>query len=764
MKRKSFLNNLFYRFDNYPRHYFVFWFFIIFFFFIIWKVFSYTVLNYDFYKNLADKQQYWKVSIPVTRWNIYSWTNSWTVLATSVSLKDLAIDPTMIWDKNKLKLYLKDIVYKQICYLKPSNDCYLNLLRFTKTLEIKDFRNEELFVKWIILDHINNELKNTRLTQVLISDSINEEEYSKISSLNFNWVYLNGANLYVNPEEIIDEELVSRELAFILWLEKDRLNYLIRKRDRKYIAIINKLSISLWEEIEDFLSNEKESFSRWMINEENTIFNFLILSPNPHRFYPELNVWSQIIWFVDSSWAWHYWLEWYFNNLLKWQSSEIVSKIDINWRIIDPIWFSKESLVWEWVNIHTTIDRNVQKKAEEILEYWVKKYNANKWTIVVMDPKTWAIITMANYPNFDPNNPWDVYEIEKVSPQKYQNPEIDLLWKIVLVEDNEFWEEFYYDSKKIYLRVAEREELWNTALVKYKYKNDFWAWVYKNDAISWLYEPWSIMKSITVAIWLDSWEITRNSMYLDEWKLTIDNFEIKNVSDKCLWYNSFANALNYSCNVWMIRISQKYGKAIAYEYLNNFWFWTPTNISLDWESYQAIENYEKWSSAKLYTTSYWLWISVTPLQMATAYSVIANGWLYITPRIVDYIKTPDWKILKYRPEIQRRVIKEETSDTMISMLLDSVESWVANNWKIEWYNIAWKTWTSQIAYKWKYETWVWSTIWSFAWFWPVEDPRFVVIVRLDRPRESEYGWSTSAFLFKEMMKYLLDYYAIPSKK
>ena len=131
------------------------------------------------------------------------------------------------------------------------------------------------------------------------------------------------------------------------------------------------------------------------------------------------------------------------------------------------------------------------------------------------------------------------------------------------------------------------------------------------------------------------------------------------------------------------------------------------------------------------------------------------------PRIVDFIEFPNWKIIKFKDEIVKRVIKKSTSDLMNSMLNSSINDWVAKNWNVEWYSLAWKTWTSQIPYKWKYEKWIWSTIASFAWYWPIQDPKFVIVVKLERPRVSEYWWATSAFLFKETAEYLLDYYWIP---
>jgi stage V sporulation protein D (sporulation-specific penicillin-binding protein) len=500
--------------------------------------------------------------------------------------------------------------------------------------------------------------------------------------------------------------------------------------------------------------------------EENSINSFFILTPNPSRYYPEWNLASQVIWFVDNSWAWNYWIEWYFNDILKWNNGEIISRKDTNGRIIDTISLNEEDLIWEWVQIYLTIDRNIQKKVEEILENWVKQYKANKGRVIIMNPKTGDIIAMANYPSFDLNNFWDVYELEKVSYYEYPNPTTDLLWYPILVEDSEVWAKFVYDNKEIYLREATREELWDTLLVKYKYKNDYWAGVYRNDIVSALFEPGSIMKPLTVAIWIDTWEITPDSTYNDEWFANIDQFTIKNASNQCLWFHTFWHALNRSCNVWMVRIADKIWKVLMHQYLEDFWIWILTWIELQWEANARLEDWEKWSRAWLFTRSYGLWVSLTQLQMASAYNVIANWWIYIKPKIIDKIVYPDGREVVYKPEELRRVIKESTSKTVVDMMYDWTHNgqWLTEGGHVEWYRFALKSGTAQIAYRWQYETWIGSTIGSFAGFWPIEDPQFTMIVTLERPRTNEWWASTSWKIWQEIATYLVDYLEIPKRK
>lgn len=739
-------------------------FFVIFCFFIIVKLFSYTVLNYDFYTELADNQQIWEVTLPVNRWTIFSWWERETIFWTSLNLYDLAIDPQIVWDKNYLWEFLTWIIYSELCESKTYSNCESNLLKFLKVLELEDFSYDEEYVKWKISERIVSRLSQEKVTSVLIDREIEIEEIEKLASYNLKWVYPSGNYVYVNPEEFSWSESDLKILSAALSTNEERLKYLTRSRDLRYIPILNKLSISSSEYIKDYIEWENDALNKWILEKENSIGWFFILTANPNRYYPENDVASQVIWFVDNAWVWHYWIEWQFNELLEWNNWQIVSTKDIQWRIIDPVSLDKESITSEWVEIVSTIDRNVQRKVENILEWWVDQFRANKWTVVVMNPKTWDVIAMANYPTYDLNNYGDVYDLEKVKYSEYPDPKIDLLWFPVFVEDYENWDKFYYDSKEIYLRDATIDELWNIAVVKYKYKNDYWAQVYSNDAISALYEPGSIMKWITVAIWLDTWEITENSMYLDEWSVNIDEYTISNVSDSCLWYHTFWHALNFSCNVWMIRIVQRIWKVIMHQYFEDFGFSEVTWIDLQWEVYNELAPWEKWPVSRLLTNSYWLWISVTPLQMASAYNVLANWWVYIKPKIIDKIRFPDWKVINYKTEVERRVIKESTSETVTKMLLDSTVNWVANTWAVEWYSVAWKTWTAQILYKWVYQKWIWNTIGSFAWYWPVEDPIFTIIVKLDRPRTSEYGWQTAAYVFRDIATYLFDYYEIPKKE
>lgn len=767
--RKHTISDIFFGFfDRYPREYFVIAFFAIFYFAIIWETFSYTVVHHEFYDELAYRQQVWEVEIPVTRGSIYSLgSNSrgeGTVLSTSVNLNDIAIDPQIEGDKWKLATFLTDIIYKEMCYLKTNRECYNDLLRFLRVLDIPDYQFEEEFIKNAISQRVIERISKDKITSVKLRENVSPEDEMLMTTWNIAWVYPSQNGLYVNPEELVNvEEFVTKYIS-LYWWNRESITHAVRKRDLRYVPMYQKLSLAVSDEIEQYIADERQALSQWIIDKQDTIGGFIILSPHAQRIYPEKTTGAQILWFLDNSGVGRYGLEWYFNNLLRWNPWELVAKKDIQGRSIDPVSFWKDDVdALEWVDIKTTIDRNVQSKVEEILEAGVKKYRANKGSVVVLEPKTGKILSMANYPSYDPNNPWEVYELKKVNYVEYPDPETDLLWKAVLVEDIERGDKYIYDGNVVYLREALREEYADYEKTKYIYKNEFWAWVYQNETISSLYEPGSIMKTITIAAGIDTGEIKRYDFYEDKWFVNIDNFTIKNVDSKCLGYNTFQHGFNYSCNVWMIRIVQKMWRALVHKYFVDFWFWEPTGVTLDGEVSSKIESYEKWSIAKLLTSSYGLWVSVTPLQIASAYATIANGGIYMKPYLVESIEYSDGKKVDYKPQPIRRVLKEETAKIVSDMLVSSVDDWVAGNGRVEWYSIAGKTGTSPIAYRWKYETWIASTTGSFAGFAPAEDPKFVILVKLDRPRTSQYWGATSAYIFSDIAKELLEYYAIPKK-
>lgn len=763
---KSKLNIIIRYLDNLDRTKVIFFLFSCYALVIIITAFKYSVLENKYYSKLAEWQQTKVITNSVSRGTIYSNNNPVGVLSTSTDLSDLAIDPKQPWSREKLVPFLTDILFREFCFLKEEELCKNNIEIFIKIDTLENWIYDENFIKSKITEELNKRIDKKNVDFVLIKENLDEKDKIKVMSIWNDALIIKNDALYFdfNKKVTILNDTIDKLNEFF-GIPKDFLQKLFTPKEVRYIKLVSKLNLQNKDKIDERIKNELSAINKWLLEEKDSINKFIILEPNPTRFYPEKNLASQILGFVDNWWNWRYWVEWYFNEELKWQEWVKITKKDISWKPIGPYEQLDKKLI-NGSDVKLTIDRNVQKAISKILEDGIKEFRANKWSVVVMDPKTWAIVAMASYPDFDPNNFWSVYELEKVNYSKYPNPGFDLLWLPVFVEDSSnFQDELKYEWKMIKLRLANEKELTNRAIPKYKFKNNLGPWTYINDTIGSLYEPGSVFKAITTSIWVDTWDIKPSDYYQDKWFVQIDNFKIKNVSKECIGYHTYSHALDWSCNVWMIDIVKKIWSSLFYKYINDFGFGNKTNITLEWEVFGKIEPYEKWSKAKLFTQSFGQWITATVLQMATAYSVIANWWVYMQPYIVDTRTLPNWQVIKNMPTPLRRVIKEETSKKIIAMLTEWATIWFAKKWWVEGYDMAWKTGTSQIASKWKYEQdGPWHTITSYGWFGPSSNPKFVMIVKIERPRTAEFSETTSSALFSKMSKYLLNYYAIPKSK
>ncbi|MDD2486978.1 MAG: penicillin-binding protein 2 [Candidatus Gracilibacteria bacterium] len=755
------LNILLKKIEHFDRQKVVFYSFAFFSFIIISTAFKYSVTDYEYYKNLADRQQTTIIKNPVSRGTIYSNNDPVGVLSTSTDLSDLAIDPQEIGSKEKLITFLTDTAYDELCQTEQSENCLGNLLNFVKKTELEDFSYDATYIKNKIRDEVKSRVEKKYVDSVSIKSNLTQDEMNKLTDLGFDGLFFVINNLYADPTKIMDEDKFSKEVSKITGIDEQTIKNIIKKRQVRYTRILSKLSLSVKDKIDTRIANEKNAISKGLLSDENSIYKYIILEPRPTRFYPEKNLASQIIGFVNNTGEGRYGIEGYFNEELKGKDGLKISKKDISGRAIGLDEMSEQKII-NGADIKLTIDRNIQKEVSKILGEGIKEFRANRGSVVIMDPKTGAIISMVNYPDFDPNDFGSVFELEKVSYGKYPNPGFDLLGMPIFVEDSINGTDFVFNNKKIKLRTATENESFNSAIPKYKYKNNFGPGVYANDAVGSLYEPGSVFKAITTAIGIDTGDIKPSDLYTDRGFVEIDNFKISNVGKECIGTHTYSHALDWSCNVGMIDIVKKIGSALFYKYVLDFGYGQKTNITLEGEVFGKIQPYEKWSKAKLFTQSFGQGITSTVLQMATAYSVLANGGVYMQPYIVDSITLPNGQIINNAPTPIRRVIKEETSKQIIAMLTEGANIGFAKKGGVEGYDMAGKTGTSQIASKGKYEVGTAGhTITSYGGFGPSSNPKFVMIVKIDRPRSAVYAETTSSALYSRIAKYLLNYYSIP---
>ena len=744
-------------------------FFVFIAFILLSAAFRYTIIDGYYYRTLADRQQTAKITNSVSRGSIYTKNEPIGVLATSADLPDLAIDPTASGSHDALLDFLVQVYRREACGIAFDLSCVERSYELMRMPLAQGAKVTSQGLDGTIRSFLQTKLSQEYVTSSLLKENLTPKELDAFVQFTSNnqvgsGIYLIANNIYVNPMLISLSDDQKKNLQDIFGLTNADLTKSLLQRKVRYIKVLSQMSFATKEFIDERLSQTASQ----MGNDVWDIKNFIIIEPNPSRYYPEKSVWSQITGFVDKNGVGKYGIEAYFEKELQWREGVRSAKKDIHGRAIENFDLDNDRTI-NGSDITLTIDRNIQKYLGDRLERATKEFRANRVSAVILNPKTGAVIAMASAPGYDPNEYSRVYDLEMVNPDDHEDIGFDFLGMPLFVEDAIKGTSSVVNGQVVKLRDATEEERENPLVKKYQYKNSVGPLAYMSDPVASLYEPGSIFKPITVAIGIDSGEIRPSDVYYDAGSIKIDQFTISNLAKECIGQHTYTHALDWSCNVWMIDIVKKVGKNIFSEYIRDFWFGIRTNITMKEEVFAEIENVDKWSRSKLYTNSFWQGIATTLIQMAAAYGVLANGGIYMQPYLVDSITLPNGQIQKTEPVEMRRVVKSETTKLVTDMMVEGATIWYAKKGAVPWYKIAGKTGTSQIPSRWWYEKGphgetIGRTFTSYGWFAPAYDPKFVLIVKAERPRTWQYAEATTALVFSDIAKYLLEYYGIPKDR
>ena len=195
-------------------------------------------------------------------------------------------------------------------------------------------------------------------------------------------------------------------------------------------------------------------------------------------------------------------------------------------------------------------------------------------------------------------------------------------------------------------------------------------------------------------------------------------------------------------------------------------FGEKTGLELEGESKGDIKNLIKKPVGELYaaTASYGQGIAVTPIQMAAAFLAVANNGVMMQPYIVKEIVKPDGQKNETKPKIIGRIISEKAAIMLGGMMVKVVENGHGKRAGVKGYYVAGKTGTAQVARKDGRGYQAGAHIGSFAGFAPVDDPKFVMLVRIDQPRDVEWAESSAAPLFGQLAEYMLNYWQVPRER
>jgi stage V sporulation protein D (sporulation-specific penicillin-binding protein) len=341
--------------------------------------------------------------------------------------------------------------------------------------------------------------------------------------------------------------------------------------------------------------------------------------------------------------------------------------------------------------IVTTIDPYLQFEAERLLRASVKKWSARSATAIVMDPWTGELLAVANLPDFDPAR--------------------------FAVSSSDSW---------------------------------------RDRAISDAYEPGSTFKLITAAAALESGRFSTSSRFPARDTLEIGGRTIHNAEDGMMAANlgseTIEDIVAYSHNVGAAEVGLATGPAAMYRMIRKFGFGDPTQVELPGENPGIVNPPSQWSGSSLATISFGHSISITPLALLRAYAAIANGGVLLRPRIVDAIEDGDGRLVyRYGREVEHRAIAPATAATLRHILRAVVVRGTGNpTAQVAGYTTAGKTGTAQVVENGRYLSSAYIA--SFVGMIPAEHPRFVILVKVERPHGSIYGSQVAAPVFAELAR------------
>ncbi|OGB75137.1 hypothetical protein A2810_00690 [candidate division Kazan bacterium RIFCSPHIGHO2_01_FULL_49_10] len=293
------------------------------------------------------------------------------------------------------------------------------------------------------------------------------------------------------------------------------------------------------------------------------------------------------------------------------------------------------------------------------------------------------------------------------------------------------------------------------------YYNEYPLENFSNPNVAAVYEPGSVFKVITMAAGIDAGLVSPSTTYTDPGEVKIEDRTIKNSDLKANGVQTMTQVLEKSLNTGAIYVVQKLGRFLFYKYLNALGFDAATGIELDGETPANIRAYRQWGEVDLATMSFGQGIAVTPIQLVAAVGAIANQGKLMKPHIVDKIIYPSGAV-SIDAQMVRQAMKPQTAQLVSAMMVSVVERGHGQRAGVAGYRIAGKTGTAQIPKGGGYEEG--PTIGTFIGFGPVEDPKFVMLTKVDRPTDVQFAESSAAPLFGDIANFLLNYWQIPPEK
>lgn len=479
----------------------------------------------------------------------------------------------------------------------------------------------------------------------------------------------------VNPMNIESEnkEKVAKALSDIFELDYEKVLKKVKKRS-SIETIVKKVE-----------KDKADELRIWM--EENKIKEGINIDEDTKRYYPNNELCSQVIGFTGSDNQGLNGIEAKYDETLSGTKGKII-------RVRDAKGGTLDGTVEEYVpaingdSLVLTIDSTIQSIVEKHLEEaCIDNVCTDGGNVVIMNPNNGDILAMATYPGYNLNDPYTIND-------------------------------------------EELKSIWNTLQSGERSNNLEKMW--RNKAISDTYEPGSTFKLITASTALEEGIV--KDIEAENFACT-GRIEVAGVSIKCWRYyrphgsESLRTALMNSCNPIFIGLGQKLGVDTYFSYLEKFGLLSKTGVDLPGEANSIFIAKEKAGPVELATISFGQRFEITPLQLVTAVSSIANGGNLVQPRVVKAtIDSETGERTEKEPVIlSENVISKETSKNVLSMMESVVSLGTGKNAQVKGYSVGGKTGTSEDGVNTgKYVT-------SFCGVASISDPELVILITLYNP-------------------------------
>ena len=511
----------------------------------------------------------------------------------------------------------------------------------------------------------------------------------------------------VNPTQISkqDKEKVAQVLSEIFELDYEKTLKKIKKNS-SIETIIKKVE-----------KEKTDKLRTWM--KEHNLEKGINIDEDAKRYYPYRDLASQVIGFCGSDNQGLDGIEAKYNDILKGTNGSIEKMTDARGGEIGTEGEEYKTAI-DGDSIILSIDMTIQSIVEKFLEEaCIDNVCTDGGSIIIMNPKTGDILAMATYPGYDLNSPYTI-----------NNEELKNIWDSLSQEEK---------SKNL-------QAMW------------------RNKAISDTYEPGSVFKVVTASAALQ--EGIADSDTKGQFNCS-GSIQIANARIKCWRYyrphgsQSLRDGLMNSCNPVFIGLGQKIGVEKYYDYLENFGFFKKTGINLPGEAKGIFIKEEKCGPVELATISFGQRFEITPLQMITAISTIANEGKYVVPRIVKAtINSQTGEEEEIPAQYGEQVISKENSEKVLSMMESVVSEGTGKNARVAGYKIGGKTGTSEDGVNTgKYVT-------SFAAVSPTDNPEIVMLITLYNPtgEGGHQGGGVAAPLGGQILAEVLPYLEVKQGK